>query len=404
MWVSMSASPERSSKAHGAGDAVSLPDLQIRRFASYLREHGFLIGLGELDAMLRITLLLNPTQYSQLKSCWRGLVCSTSDQWQKYPDLFEAFWFPHRVRGSTRSSGVNRKNKSLQNLVAQMHADMDAAAGQAKPSVGLEVDSQFGEGDDGFNGIDSPQAMGGASKTDPLNRDVKQWMPQDSAQLESFIHPLDRRLRKKLMRKWIQTHKTQRIDVPATIRLSLATDGELLRLKRKQRDTRKPRIYVLVDVSKSMESHAAFFLRIGRVFHQLLNARVFVFHTRLTEVSSLLTTRTIRIQEKINAVTVGFGGGTKIATNLEAFLKVHVGRALGSRDLVYVLSDGYDTDPPEQTERAIRAIRQRGAKLFWLHPNKEQPASEAMLKSAHLITQFMAISSLQSLENLVNLH
>jgi hypothetical protein len=35
----MSASPERSSKAHGAGDAVSLPDLQIRRFASYLREH-----------------------------------------------------------------------------------------------------------------------------------------------------------------------------------------------------------------------------------------------------------------------------------------------------------------------------------------------------------------------------
>jgi uncharacterized protein with von Willebrand factor type A (vWA) domain len=400
----MSASPERSSKAHGAGDAVSLPDLQIRRFASYLREHGFLIGLGELDAMLRITLLLNPTQYSQLKSCWRGLVCSTSDQWQKYPDLFEAFWFPHRVRGSTRSSGVNRKNKSLQNLVAQMHADMDAAAGQAKPSVGLEVDSQFGEGDDGFNGIDSPQAMGGASKTDPLNRDVKQWMPQDSAQLESFIHPLDRRLRKKLMRKWIQTHKTQRIDVPATIRLSLATDGELLRLKRKQRDTRKPRIYVLVDVSKSMESHAAFFLRIGRVFHQLLNARVFVFHTRLTEVSSLLTTRTIRIQEKINAVTFGFGGGTKIATNLEAFLKVHVGRALGSRDLVYVLSDGYDTDPANETERAIRAIRQRGAKLFWLHPNKEKPSSEAILKSAYLITDFMALDSVQSLENLAKLN
>jgi len=397
----MSALPERSSKVHGAGDAVSLPDLQIRRFAGYLREHGFLIGLGELEAMLRITLLLNPTQYSTLKSCWRGLVCSTPDQWQKYPELFEAFWFPQRVRGSTRSSGVNRKNKSLQSLVAQMHADMEAASGQAKPSVGLEADGQSGEGDGGINSL---HAMGGASRADPLNRDVKQWMPEDSAQLESFIRPLEQRLRKKLMRKWIRTHKTHRIDIPATIRLSLATDGELLRLKRKQRDTRKPRIYVLVDVSKSMESHAAFFLRIGRVFHQLLNARVFVFHTRLTEVTALLTSRTLRIQEKINAVTFGFGGGTKIGTNLEAFLKVHVGRALGSKDLVYVLSDGYDTDPAEQTERALRAIRQRGAKLFWLHPNKEQPASEAMLKSAHLITQFMAISSLQSLENLVNLH
>jgi uncharacterized protein with von Willebrand factor type A (vWA) domain len=397
----MSASPEHLSKSQGAGDAASLPDLQIRRFAGYLREHGFLIGLGELDAMLRITLILKPTQYSKLKSCWRGLVCSTPEQWRKYPDLFEAFWFPHKVRGSTRSSGVQRKNKSLQSLVAQMHADMDAASSQAKPLVGLDVNGQSGEGDDGVN---SPQAMGGASKADPLHRDVKQCMPEDSAQLESFIRPLEQRLRKKLMRKWIQTHKTQRIDIPATIRMSLATDGELLRLKRKQRDQRRPRIYVLVDVSKSMESHAAFFLRIGRVFHQLLNARVFVFHTRLTEVSALLNRHSGRIQEKINAVTFGFGGGTKIATNLEAFLKVHVGRALGSRDLVYVLSDGYDTDPAEQTERAIRAIRQRGAKLFWLHPNKEQPASEAMLKSAHLITQFMTISSLQSLENLVNLH
>jgi hypothetical protein len=51
----MSALPERSSKVHGAGDAASLPDLQIRRFAGYLREHGFLIGLGELEAMLRTT-------------------------------------------------------------------------------------------------------------------------------------------------------------------------------------------------------------------------------------------------------------------------------------------------------------------------------------------------------------
>lgn len=94
--------------------------------------------------MLRITLLLKPSQYSQLKSCWRGLVCSTPDQWQKYPDFFEAFWFPHRVRGSTKSSGIKRKNKSLQSLVAQMHADMNAASGEANTSVGLDVGGQGG--------------------------------------------------------------------------------------------------------------------------------------------------------------------------------------------------------------------------------------------------------------------
>ena len=163
-------------------------------------------------------------------------------------------------------------------------------------------------------------------------------------------------------------------------------------------------MYVLIDVSQSMESHAPFFLRVGRVFCQLLRARVFVFHTRIAEISSLLTRNHGRLQEKINAVTFGFGGGTKIASNLENFLKVYAGRALSSKDLVYVLSDGYDTDPAEDTVQAIRAIRQRGAKVFWLHPNKAKPESDAMLKSAHVINQFLALDSVQSLEKLVKLN
>jgi len=397
----MSASSEHSSKALGSTETATLPHLQIRGFASYLRDHGFLIGLGELDAMLRITLKLTPTHYKQLKICWRGVVCSTAEQWKKYPDLFEAFWFPHKVRSSTRSSGI--KNKSMQDVVAQMHADMDMAATQPKPTVGLNnTDNQSDAVQD--NGRLRSQAMGGASKADPLHQDVKQWLPEDSAQLESLIRPLEQRLRQKLLRKWVRSHRTQRIDIPAMLRLSLSTGGELLGLKHKQRDKRRPRIYVLVDVSKSMESHAAFFLRIGRVFCQLLQARVFVFHTQLAEVTPLLNSNSSRVQEKINAVTFGFGGGTKIASNLDTFLKVHIGRALGSRDLVYVLSDGYDTDPANETERAIRAIRQRGAKLFWLHPNKEKPSSEAILKSAYLITDFMALDSVQSLENLAKLN
>jgi len=76
---------------------------------------------------------------------------------------------------------------------------------------------------------------------------------------------------------------------------------------------------------------------------------------------------------------------------------------LGSRDLVYVLSDGYDTDAPEDTERAIKAIRQRGAKIFWLHPTLEIPGSEVMLRSRYLINGFLSVNNLQSLNKLVHL-
>ena len=71
---------------------------------------------------------------------------------------------------------------------------------------------------------------------------------------------------------------------------------------------------------------------------------------------------------------------------------------------MYVLSDGYDTDPAEETARAIRAIRQRGAKVCCLHPNKAKPESDAILQSAHLIHRFLALDRVQSLENLVKLN
>jgi len=373
------------------------PVAEISRFAGYLRAHGFLLGLAELKAMLEAALALEPQQHGQLKHCWRGIASSSAPQWRKFPELFDAYWFPRRVRGSTRSTNAQRRSRNLQQLVAQMHADMDAKAGGAGQSVGLEFDAAAGEG------LERPKAMGGASKVDPLHQDFRSWLPEDIAQLESLIAPLEQRLRRKLIRKWRHAHRPRRVDLPATIRQGLSSGGELVKLKFRQRDTVMPRIYVLVDVSKSMEAHAQFFLRIGRAFGQLLDARVFVFHTRLAEVTPLLKRNSERVQEKVNAVTFGFGGGTRIASNLETFMKVHIGRKLGSRDLVYVLSDGYDTDPPEDTERAIRAIRQRGAQLYWLHPNREVPASEAMQRSRELISGFLAVDTLKSLENLVHL-
>ncbi|MCM0045609.1 MAG: VWA domain-containing protein [Burkholderiaceae bacterium] len=373
------------------------PVAEIRRFAAYLREHGFLLGLSELRAMVEAGIALGPAQHHQIRHCWRAIAASSAAHWRRFPDLFDAYWYPRRVRGSTRSTNVQRKSRDLQELVARMHADMDAPGDNGRGSVGLDFDAGSGDG------APSEKAMGGASRVDPLHRDFRSWLPDDIAKLESCIAPLEQRLRKKLIRKWQPTHRRQRIDLPASIRQSLSAGGELLKLRYRQRDEVMPRIYVLVDVSKSMEAHAQFFLRIGRAFGQLLGARVFVFHTRLAEITTLLSRNSGRVQEKINAVTFGFGGGTRIAGNLESFLRVHAGRKLGARDLVYVLSDGYDTDPPDETERAVRAIRRRGAQLYWLHPNRELPGSEALLRCRELINGFLAVDSLKSLENLVHL-
>ena len=61
------------------------------------------------------------------------------------------------------------------------------------------------------------------------------------------------------------------------------------------------------------------------------------------------------------------------------------------------------TDPPEATEKAVRAIKQRGAQLYWLHPNKEIPSSASMLRCRDWIDGFLPVDNLHSLQALAEL-
>ncbi len=383
-----------------------MPTNEIRRFVVYLRENGFVIGLSELTAMIDIVLLSSIQDYRRIEKCWRGLAASTHQQWEQFPTLFESFWFPQKLKGSTKSSGQKKKGKSLPELIQEIKGE----SGSSKPAnnsrtVGL------GSAENDFNSTDGEKGQGGASRVEPLaEKPLGDWLPQDSQQLDALIAPLQARLKRKLLRHYRENPQARRLDLRESIRRASSTAGELICLAMKERKTTPPKVFILVDVSKSMESHAQFFLRMARSFCQVLNARVFVFHTSLIEVSALMKRDSSRVQEKINAVAFGFGGGTRIATNLHHFLvqsKLGIAgdriKGIGKRDIVYVLSDGYDTDPPEQTHEAIIAIRKTGAELFWLHPTVGEPQSAAIQMSKESISGFMAVSHLNSLNGLVDL-
>jgi len=382
------------------------PSTTIVEFADYLRANGYVVGLAELHAMIQIIQVAGVQQVKRIEKCWRGIASSTRGQWLQFPQLFDAFWFPKKTKGSTKSSGQKKKGKSLPELITEMQNDMaQHAASQAAKTVGL------GSSENDQMAAQQDQGQGGASKVDPLaEKPLGDWLPSDSHQLDQLIAPLQARLRRKLIQHYQRNPQATLLDFRQSIRKASSTGGELIQLTMKQRKSVMPKIFILVDVSKSMEAHAQFFLRMARSFSQILDARVFVFHTRLIEVTALMKRESSRVQEKVNAVTFGFGGGTKIATNLAAFLEQSaLGpsgnriRGMGRRDIVYVLSDGFDTDSPEKTCEAVMAIRRKGAELFWLHPTKEIPQSQAIQMSKEWISGFMAVSHLASLEGLVDL-
>jgi uncharacterized protein with von Willebrand factor type A (vWA) domain len=159
----------------------------------------------------------------------------------------------------------------------------------------------------------------------------------------------------------------------------------------------RPRLFILVDVSRSMETHAQLFLRMARAFVGVAQARVFVFHTRLAEVTPLLQRDSAAVQEKVNAVTAGFGGGTRIATSLADFHRVHARAQLQRTARVWVLSDGFDADEPHALADELRAVRRHGARITWFHPAPQPPASEAMREARPLIDRFVRLNSLRDL-------
>jgi uncharacterized protein with von Willebrand factor type A (vWA) domain len=365
----------------------------IAGFAAYLRDHGLAVGIAENQAMVAAAIAVRIEDWERLRAGWRSIVCHRPPEWRKYPDLFEAYWFPNRLKGTVKSDRQTRARRDLRQMIVDLHDDLDA---QARPTA--QADASLTSTAAG--GIDQPgdRARGGASRCEALvNRDFCQWLPQDLTQLERTVEALAQRLRRRALRRLRNDARGRRLDLRRTLRASLRTGGEPFAPAWRRPRRERPRLFVLVDVSRSMETYAQLFLRIARAFVGILDARVFVFHTRLAEITPLLASDSGRVQEKINAVTAGFCGGTRIATSLADFVHGHAHHALSRRARLLILSDGFDADPPDQLAYELGRVKRRGARIYWLHPTRDAAQTAALASSREFIDRFAPLYNLDSL-------
>lgn len=370
---------------------------RIAGFAGLLREHGFAVGIAEQRDFVRAALALPADRPAQVEAAWRAIACHGARDWRRWPELFERFWHPQRVKGTVRTSGHTRRSRDLRQLVQQLHETL-ADEGASRPGQ-TPGDTALGEAPLVEDAAPAPRHAGGATRAEALlDRRLQEWLPQDLSQLEALADAIARRLRRRLTRRWQPDTAGRRLDLRRTLRASLATGGLPLAPAWAQRRTERPRLFVLVDVSRSMETHAQLFLRIARAFVHAAGARVFVFHTRLAEVTPLLQRDSAAVQEKVNAVTAGFGGGTRIATSLADFHRVHAKAALNRRARLWILSDGFDADEPAQLAEELAAVRARGARISWFHPGERAPASNAVQAARAQIDRFVRLASLRDLE------
>ena len=134
-------------------------------------------------------------------------------------------------------------------------------------------------------------------------------------------------------------------------------------------------------------------------------ADAYLFHTRLVRITEALRDKdAMRALARMSLMADGFAGGTKIGGTLSRFADTYAKLFVDGRSVVIILSDGYDTDPPDLLADALKRLKKRGCKIIWLNPLKGWRDFEATAAGmAAALPHLDLFSAANTLDDLVGL-
>lgn len=339
------------------------PDMlrgRVAGFPGFLRANGY--GVGGADSLRVTEAATHCGVFDQQALRWslKALLCGRGDEWRRFDALFDAYFLP-----------PNRT----------MFAQSDSAAAAARSATGAVRNGSLREpgavsGDGVTEDVDGAGCHGASREESLASRDFRELTDAEQArELEALMRRFARRIKNLRLRREARSRQGRRLDLRRTIRMSIASGGTPLRLAWKKRRTVRPRLVLLLDVSRSMSLYSFFYLRLARALcGELADVHCFIFHTRITSIGAALADPDPwRSQERLHLLAAGWAGGTRIGECLRDFNRDHAPRLVHSRTGVIIVSDGYDTGEPELLEATLIVLGRRARRIVWLNPLLNQP-------------------------------
>ena len=366
--------------------ALPVKDLASRivEFCRFCRASGLSIGVHESMDSLDAARLVGVEDRQSLESALRAVLCSSKDEWEQFDELFAAFW---------NSSGLDAVPESRRKAQQKEGPSQGAIA----TLLGRSAAGQAAKDDEG-------KSVMGATVCERLKRsDFSQVSQNDLPELERLSVRLLKQMSQRLSRRLKTMRQRGQLDLRRTIRRNISHGGDLLELSYKARKTQPNRLVVLLDISGSMNSYSLFFLHFAFALQRhFTRVNTFLFSTQLTEITPSLRNR--RLEPALQSLAqqaAGWSGGTKIGESLREFVLSYGGRML-SRDTVFiVLSDGWDTGPPEVLAEQLQSVRRRARTVIWLNPllgmREYEPVTQGMSAALPYIDVFAPAHNLESL-------
>lgn len=326
---------------------------RLTGFPGFLRANGFAVGGGDAVQVLQTAQRVGVLDSRILRWSLQALLCGRCDEWQRFDELFDAWFLP-----------ANRWQRPERR---------DAGEGAASGDRPQSVDGDDEAADD----REQPQRRDAASRQEVLtSADFRALTEREHAlDIEALMRRFARRLKRIRLRREARARHGRRLDLPATIRRSVSSGGTPFHLAWKDHRRVRPRLVLLIDVSRSMALYSFFYLRLARALGaELADVHSFIFHTRVTGVSQALhDPDPWRAQERLHLIAQGWAGGTRIGDSLAQFNREHAARIVHSRTAILIMSDGYDTGEPQRLSDALAELRRRARRVVWLNPLSNRP-------------------------------
>lgn len=339
-------------------------------FVALLRGHGFPVAPDQALAFLAAIDLLGPRHMQDIRRAAFATLAPQAERHAEFDMLFDMHFLGLKGAG---------------------FADF------------VETDEEITVQDDGA-GLDFAlteeinETGQAATEAEALSR--RQLRPEDEADvLRRFAKAAPRGLPRRRGYRFRSARDGEGFDLAGSLRRAIRTDGEVMRLMRRARETRLRPILLLIDVSGSMKARSDAHLRFAHTLaHAAPRVEIFTFGTRLTRL-----TRALKLRNREQALAeaadqvADWDGGTRIGDALGAFLAVprFAGYARGA--LVLVLSDGLERGDHGEMVRAVARLAARAWRVDWLSPLAAEagyrPATAGLRAILPLIDAFVAAGS-----------
>jgi uncharacterized protein with von Willebrand factor type A (vWA) domain len=337
--------------------STSLPRLdtafeRLSGFPTFLRANGFGVGGGDALQVLATAGHVGVLDASALRHSLRALLCGRREEWRRFDELFDAWFLPANTWQQPQRREAEQGALSGQRPQGEAANDDPADDDQISPRQAASLQERLGSTD---------------------FRELNQ--REHTLDIEALMRRFARRLQPLRRRREQRARRGRRLDLPATIRRSVASGGMPFHLAWTRKRRVRPRLVLLIDVSRSMAAYSFFYLRLARALGaELHDVQSYIFHTRITAVTQALQDADPwRAQERLHLLAQGWAGGTRIGESLAQFQREHAPRALHSRAAIVIMSDGYDTGEPAQLSAALAALRRRARRIVWLNPLCNRP-------------------------------